>query len=81
MRDPIDRQAAIEVIEQQKTKSNVLRRQVLVIEPDMFMNNTSLAEIRESILNQMKDGVVVLPRGLKAKVCDADALVMEVNGE
>ena len=79
MSELVERQAAIGVIEQHKIKSNVLRRQVLVVEVDMFMNNTSLDEIRESILNQMKDGVVVLPRGLKAKVCDADTLMMEVK--
>ena len=81
MKDLIERQPVIEAIEQHKTKGNVLRRQVLVVEVDMFMNNTSLDEIRESILNQMKDGVVVLPIGLKAKVCDADTLMMEVNNE
>ena len=78
MTDAIDRQA-IEVIERHTTKDNVLRRQVLVVEVEIFMKNTSLEEIRESILNQMKDGVVVLPIGLKSKVCDADMLVMEVK--
>lgn len=77
MSDTIDRQAPIGVIENHKTKVNALRRQVLVVEVEFYMNNTSLDEIRESILNQMKDGVVVLPRGLKAKVCDADMLMVE----
>ena len=60
---------------------NVLRRQVLVVEVEIFRNNASLDEIRKSILNQMQDGVVVLPVGLKAKVCDADILMVEAKND
>ena len=51
-----------------------VRRQILVVETKPFMKQQERDVLRETIMEQMKDGVVVLPNYCEALVCDADTL-------
>lgn len=62
------------ILANQNAGHEVLRRQVLVIETSVFTKPGELDSLRNRIIEQMKDGgVVVLPNFCKAKVVDADA--------
>lgn len=63
----------IELISKPKTK--IARRQVLVIQCDGFVTVEELQKIRERVMEEMKDGVVILPHYLKAITADMDNIV------
>lgn len=58
-----------------------VRRQILVVKTNPFMKPQERDVIRETIMEQMKDGVVVLPNYCEALVCDADTLVVMRGGD
>lgn len=57
----------------------VIRRQILIVETPFIMKHDDLDNIRKSIIEQMKRGLVVLPNGFTAKVCDADTIAFMVD--
>jgi hypothetical protein len=58
-----------------KPKIKIGRRQVLVIQCEGFVTVEELQKIREKVMEEMKDGVVVLPHYLKAITSDMDNIV------
>ena len=61
-----------------KPKTEVVRRQVLVIHCDLFITNEEKQKIMDRVREEMKDGLVVLPNYLTATTVDMDSVaVME----
>ncbi len=61
-----------------KPKTEVVRRQVLVIHCDLFITNEEKQKIMDKVREEMKDGLVVLPNYLTATTVDMDSVaVME----
>lgn len=54
-----------------------LRKQILVVNIDCIMREQDRKLLIEEIKRQMKDGVVVLPVGVKGFTVDADYLVVK----
>lgn len=54
-----------------------LRKQILVVNIDCIMREEDRKILIENIKRQMKDGVVVLPVGVKGFTVDADYLVVK----
>lgn len=59
------------------TQSKIARHQILIVEIMRFDKECDRMALRDSILEQMKDGVVVLPNYAKAQVLDADTVVFK----
>ena len=57
--------------------SLVVRKQILVVESSYFMKQDAINNMRKSIADQMKDGLVILPNGFTAKTCDADMIMIK----
>ena len=65
-----------------KPKTEVVRRQVLVIHCDLFITNEEKQKIMDRVREEMKDGLVVLPNYLTATTVDMDSVaVMEQEDE
>ena len=54
----------------------VVRKQILVVEVETLMRTQEKEELRRSITEQMKTGLVILPCNIKAKTVDADCVLM-----
>lgn len=66
----------------ENVKHEILRRQILVVECSMIMRAEEMENLRNVILQQIKDeGVVILPSYCKAVIVDADTAVGFVDGE
>lgn len=59
-----------------ESKTEILRRQILVLQVKVFLKQSEKEEIKRSVLEQMKDGVVILPTGVKGFAIDADTVVL-----
>ena len=57
-------------------KAEILRRQILVLQVKVFLKQSEKEEIKRSVLEQMKDGVVILPTGVEGFAIDADTVVL-----
>lgn len=60
-----------------KEEMTVLRKQILVVNIDCIMREEDRKILIENIKRQMKDGVVVLPVGVKGFTVDTDYLVVK----
>lgn len=61
-----------------KPKTEVVRRQVLVIHCDLFVTYEERQKIMDRVREEMKDGLVFLPPHLTATTVDMDSVaVME----
>lgn len=61
-----------------KPKTEVVRRQVLVIHCDLLLTDEEKQKIMDRVREEMKDGLVFLPHYLTAFTVDMDAVaVME----
>lgn len=62
----------------ERTKTEIVRRQILVIDCGISLSIEERNYLRQGILKQMQSGLVLLPGGCHAFTCDADAaMVME----
>lgn len=62
--------------------TDIIRRQILVVQIAHFVKWDEKNAIREDILQQMKSGLVILPCGYSAIVCDADTvMIRQKEGE
>lgn len=52
-------------------KTEILRRQILVLKVKAFLKQSEKEEIKRSVLEQMKDGIVILPTGVEVFAIDA----------
>ena len=57
-------------------KTEILRRQILVLQVKVFLKQDEKEAIKRSVLEQMKDGVVILPTGVEGFAIDADTVVL-----
>lgn len=71
MSDLIDRQAAYD-----NTTAKVARKQILIIKCTHFTHRNEEEAVREKIIEQMKDGVAMVPMGYEALTVDADQMVL-----
>lgn len=55
----------------------ILRKQILVVNIDCIMREEDRKALIENIKREMKDGVVVLPVGVKGFSVDADYLIVK----
>lgn len=59
-----------------KPKTEILRRQILVLQAKCFLKQDEKEAIKRSVLEQMKEGVVILPTGVEGFSVDADTVVL-----
>ena len=57
--------------------SQVVRRQILVIDVPFIMKDEEIKHLRCRIFDQMKSGLVILPHGVRAITCDADTIMVK----
>lgn len=62
--------------------SNIVRKQGLVIECNLFLKKDEQAQIRNSIMAQLKEnGVAFLPSGFSVKTVDMDYVLVRCDGQ
>lgn len=64
------------VIDTEETKTQVVRKQVLVIKCNLIMPSEEMEYFRSMFLKQMKEGTVLLPSGFDALTVDTDYIVI-----
>lgn len=57
-------------------RTEIVRRQILVVECGAFLPADQRKYLRDEILKQMQSGLVLLPNGCKAITCDEDAEIV-----
>ena len=57
-------------------RTEIVRRQILVVDCGAFLKADKRKYLRDEILKQMQSGLVLLPDGCKAITCDADAEIV-----
>ena len=57
----------------------VLRKQIIILETKVIMRQEQMEALKRNVLEQMKDGVVMLPNYVEAKVADADTIALPIN--
>lgn len=57
-------------------KTEIVRRQILVVDCGGSLSPEERNYLRNGILRQMQSGLVLLPNGCKAITCDADAAMV-----
>jgi hypothetical protein len=60
-----------------RERSDTLRRQIIIIKANQYAKGDELMRLRDKVLEQMKDGVIILPNTVTVMVADADALVVK----
>lgn len=60
-----------------KEELTTMRKQILVVNIDCIITEQERKALIENIKRQMKDGVVVLPVGVKGFTVDVDYLVVK----
>lgn len=58
------------------TTIKVARKQILIIKCTHFIHRDEEEAVREKIIEQMKDGVAMVPIGYEALTVDADQMVL-----
>lgn len=62
--------------------SNIVRKQGLIIECNMFLKRDEQEQIRKSIMSQLeKNGVAFLPSGFSVKTVDMDYVLVRCDGQ
>lgn len=59
--------------------SDTLRKQIIIIKANQYAKGDELMRLRDKVLEQMKDGVIILPNTVTVMVADADALVVKMG--
>ena len=57
----------------------VLRKQIIILETKIIMRREQMEALKRNVLEQMQDGVVLLPNYVEAKVADSDAIALPIN--
>lgn len=57
-------------------RTEIVRRQILVVDCGVSLTPEERNYLRNGILRQMQSGLVLLPNGCKAITCDADAEIV-----
>lgn len=60
-------------------RSDTLRKQIIIIKANQYAKGEELMRLRNKVLEQMKDGVIILPNTVTVMVADADALVVKMG--
>lgn len=61
--------------------SNIVRKQGLIIECNMFLKREEQEQVRKSIMSQLKEhGVAFLPSGFSVKTVDMDYVLVDGDG-
>ncbi len=62
--------------------SNIVRKQGLIIECNMFLKKDEQEQVRKSIMSQLKEnGVAFLPSGFSVKTVDMDYVLVDCDGQ
>lgn len=72
----IDKDALINIFQNEETKTQVVRRQVLVIKCNLIMSNEKMEDFRRKFIKQMEEGTLLLPSGFDALTVDTDHIVI-----
>lgn len=61
--------------------SNIVRKQGLIIECNLFLKREEQERVRKSIMSQLKEtGVAFLPSGFSVKTVDMDYALVDGDG-
>lgn len=60
-------------------RCDTLRKQIIIIKANQYAEGDKLMRLRDKVLEQMKDGVIILPNTVTVMVADADALVVKMG--
>lgn len=71
-----DKDALINIFQNEETKTQVVRKQVLVIKCNLILSNEKMEDFRHKFIKQMEEGTVLLPSGFDALTVDADRIVI-----
>ena len=64
-------------IQNEETKTSIVRKQVLVIKCNLIMSNEKMEDVRRKFIKQMEEGMLVLPSGFDALTVDTDYIVID----
>jgi len=69
-------ESPIGTIQNEETKTQVVRKQVLVIKCNLIMSNAKMEDFRRLFIKQMEEGTLLLPSGFDALTVDTDYIVI-----